>query len=163
MRRTALRWIIPTFLALQLALLWLQGAQLYRQNQLLEGLRQDVQALADSLEASQGPPSDDGAEGAAVPVSFFSDPPPKPVAVLGVEDEQSSATKELQEARDSAQKAVKDAREAQSKLSLEENARKAEEAQKVQAATHAWQRWVWGAIGLVVLALVVRSVLRRRG
>lgn len=162
MRRTALRWIIPTFLALQLALLWLQGAQLYRQNQLLEGLRQDVQALADSLEAGQGPAMEEG-EDAAVPVSFLSDPPPKPVAVLGVEEEQPSATKELQDARDSAQKAVKDAREAQSKLSLEENARKAEEARKVQAATQAWQRWVWGAIGLVALALVVRSVLRRRG
>jgi len=57
---------------------------------------------------------------------------------------------------------VKEAREVQSKLSLEENARKAEEARKVQAATNSWQRWVWGAFAFIALALVVRSVIRRR-
>jgi hypothetical protein len=64
---------------------------------------------------------------------------------------------------DSSQKAVKDAREAQSKLSFEENARKVEEAKKLKAATNDWQHWVWGAVGLIVLALVGRAILRRQG
>ena len=44
-----------------------------------------------------------------------------------------------------------------------ENARKAEETSKVQAATHTWQRWVWGAMALVAVAFIARSVIRRRG
>jgi hypothetical protein len=163
MRRSSLRWTIPTLLALQLGLLWVQGAQLHRQNQVLEGLREDIQSLAESIENSQAASSSDE-EVAAVPAHFQQQPPPqKKVAVLGAEEEQEPAAKDLQASRDSAQKAVKEAREAQSKLSIEENARKAEEARKVQDATNSWQRWIWGAIGLVVLALVIRSVIRRRG
>jgi len=162
MRRSPLRWIIPTFLALQLGLLWIQGAQLHRQNQVLQGLREDIQALTESIENGQSSAAFQD-EGEAVPASF--DPPtapPKKVAVLGAEEEQESAAKELKASRESADKAVKEAREAQSKLSIEENARKAEEARKVQAATSSWQGWAWGAFGLVVLALVGRSVIRRR-
>lgn len=163
MRRSSLRWTIPAFLALQLGLLWVQGAQLHRQNQVLQGLREDIQALTESLENSQGSASSDD-EPAAVPASLFdAPPPPKKVAVLGAEEEQEPAAKELQASKDSAQKAVKDAREVQSKLSIEENARKAEEARKVQAATNAWQRWVWIGLALVVLALAGRAMLRRRG
>lgn len=163
MRRSPLRWTIPAFLALQLGLLWVQGAQLHRQNQVLAGLREDIQALTESLENNQGSASSDE-EPAAVPAGFFNDPPPpKKVAVLGAEEEQEPATKDLQASKDSAQKAIKDAREVQSKLSLEENARKAEEARKVRAATDSWQKWAWGALALVALALVGRSVLRRRG
>lgn len=167
MSRSALRWTIPTFLALQLGLLWIQGAQLHRQNQVLQGLREDIQSLADSIENSQNTAStDDGAS--AVPARFQHTPaPPKKVAVLGAEDEQEpaakDAAKDLQASKDSAQKAVKDAREVQSKLSYDENARKVEEARKIQGTTDSWQRWFWGALGLVVLALVARSVIRRRG
>jgi ElaB/YqjD/DUF883 family membrane-anchored ribosome-binding protein len=161
-RRSSLRWTIPTFLALQLGLLWIQGAQLHRQNLVLEGLREDIQALTESIDEGQSSTSSDE-DGPAVPARFQTHPEPKQrVAVLGVEEEQDSASKELQASRDSAQKAVKEAREAKSKLSIEENSRKVEEASKVQAATHSWQRWTWGAFGLVVLALVARSVIRRR-
>jgi hypothetical protein len=161
-RRSSLRWTIPTLLGLQLALLWIQGAQLHRQNQVLEGLREDIQALTESIDAGQSSTSYED-DGAAVPVRFqIQQEPKKKVAVLGVEEEQDSAAKELQASRDSAQKAVKEAREAQSKLSFEENARKVEENRKVQAATSSWQVWTWGAIALVVLALVARSVIRRR-
>ena len=52
MKRTALRWTIPTILVLQLGLLWIQGAQLHRQNQVMEGLREDIQALTESVEDS---------------------------------------------------------------------------------------------------------------
>lgn len=160
--RTSLRWTIPTFLALQLGLLWIQGAQLHRQNQVLLALREDIQALTESID-SQSPVSSEEDDGTLVPAGFLPKPaPPKAVAVLGVQEEQEAATKDLQASRDSAQKAVKDAREVQSKLSIEENIRKADEAKKVQAATHSWQRWVWGAIALVALALVARSILQRR-
>ncbi len=162
MRRSSLRWTIPTFLALQLGLIWIQGAQLHRQNQVLEGLREDIQALAESIDDGQPSTSYDD-DGAAVPARFqVHSESKKKVAVLGVEEEQDPAAKELQASRDSAQKAVKEAREAQSKLSYEENARKVEEARKVQAATSSWQVWTWGALAFVILAMVTRSVLRRR-
>jgi hypothetical protein len=160
--RSSLRWTIPTILALQLGLLWIQGAQLHRQNQALEGLREDIQILAESIEASQSSAAyEDG--GAVVPVRFQAGPESKKkMAVLGIEEEQDPAAKELQASKDSALKAVKDAREVQSKLSFEENARKVDEARKVQAATSSWQLWSWGAIGFLVLALVARAAIRRR-
>lgn len=162
MRRSALRWTIPTFLALQLGLLWIQGAQLHRQNQVLQALREDIQVLTESIDNGQSSASNED-DGSIVPAGFLPSPPPKKVAVLGVQEEQDAATKEIQASRESAQKAVKEAREVQSKLSIEENVRKAEEAKKVQAATTSWQRWVWAAIALVALALVARSVMNRRG
>ncbi|MBP1771848.1 MAG: hypothetical protein H6P99_1011 [Holophagaceae bacterium] len=163
MRRSSLRWTIPAFLALQLGLLWIQGAQLHRQNQVLQGLREDIQALTESLDAGQGPVSSED-EGSAVPAGFLpKGQAQKKVAVLGVQEEQEAAAKELQASRESAEKAVKDAKEVRSKLSIEENAKKAEEARKVQAATSSWQRWAGWAMGLVVLALVTRAILRRRG
>lgn len=164
MTRPALRWTIPSLLALQLALLWLQGAQLHRQNQALQGLREDIQALTESLDANSHGPVGTEEGDTIVPASFLPRPvQQKKVAVLGVQEEQEAASKEMQASRESAQKAVKDAREAQSKLSLEENARKAEEGKKVQAATSTWQRWVYGALGLVALALAARAVIQRRG
>jgi hypothetical protein len=160
--RSSLRWTIPTILALQLGLLWIQGAQLHRQNQALEGLREDIQILAESIEDSQASVAyGDGSS--VVPMRFQASPEPKKkLAVLGIEEEQDPAAKELQASKDSAQKAVKDAREAQSKLSFEENARKVDEARKIQGATSSWQFWSWGAIGFLVLALVARSFIRRR-
>jgi len=161
MPRSSLRWIIPTFLALQLGLLWLQGAQLHRQNQVLQGLREDIQALTESLDHGQSAGQED--DSSSVPAGFQSTPDTKQqVAVLGVDEEQAPVAKDLRDARESAQKAVKEAREAQSKVSIEENIRKAEEAKKVQSATAAWQGWVWGAMALVALALGARSVIRRR-
>ena len=163
MTRPALRWTIPALLALQLLMLWLQGAQLHRQNQVLQGLREDIQALTESLDYNQGATS--GSDDAdAVPASAPAKTRPHTrMAVLGIQEEQEAAAKELQASRESGQKAVKDAREAQSKISIEENARKAEEAKKVQAATSSWMNWAWGAVGLVAVALVARSVIRRRG
>lgn len=162
MRRSPLRWIIPLFLGLQLALLWIQGAQLHRQNQVLQALREDIQLLTESLESGQvGAPYED--DPAAVPIGLFQPPPRKTMAVLGVQEEQEAAAKELQASRESAQKAVKEAREAQSKVSIEENARKAEETRKVQAATSTWQRWAWGALLLGALAFAARAWIQRRG
>ena len=158
MRRSSFRWTIPTLLVLQLALLWVQGAQLYRQNQVLQGLREDFQALSDYFQDGKMPAQEDGP---AVPARYQApNPPPRRVAVLGAEEEQDGA-KELKASRDSAQKAVKDAREVQSKLSIEENIRKAEETRKVTATTASWLRWVYGALACVVLGLIGRAILRR--
>jgi hypothetical protein len=161
-KRSSLRWTIPTFLALQLGLLWIQGAQLHRQNQVLQGLREDIQALTESIDNSQSQGQGE-TDSSSVPANFQTNPaPPEKVAVLGVEEEQDAAAKELKASRDSAQKAVKEANEAQSKVSFEENVRKVEETQKVQTATSSWQRWVWTALALVALALVARNYIRRQ-
>lgn len=163
MRRSPLRWTIPLFLGLQLGMLWLQGVQIHHQNQVLAGLREDIQVLTETLESHQGEAAFEE-EPAAVPAGFLPRPQAqKKMAVLGVQEEQEAAAKELQAARESAQKSVKEARETQVKLSLEENARKAEETRKVQAATRTWQGWALGAAGLMALALVGRAFLRRRG
>lgn len=162
MRRSSLRWIIPTFLALQLGLLWIQGAQVHRQNQVLQALREDVQALAETIAAGQSAFPQEG-EGSTVPLGRR----PRAgvlqkVAVLGLEEDQNPAAKELQAGRESAQKAVQEAREVKSKLSIEENVRKAEETKKIQSVTTTWQGWIWGGMALAALALGARSVIRRR-
>ena len=161
MRRSSFRWTIPTLLALQLALLWVQGAQLYRQNQVLQGLREDVQALSDSFQDGKMP-TQDQEDGPAVPARYQApSPPPRHVAVLGAEEEQDAA-KELKASRDSAQKAVKDAREVQSKLSIEENSRKADEQRKANATPTSWRSWAIALSGAALL-LLARVALRRRG
>ncbi len=166
MRRSSLRWTIPLFLGIQVLLLWLQGVQIHRQNQVLQGLRNDIQTLADSL-LSSGPSSGEVEGEQFVPSSFQSTQPPakdeNQMAVLGAQEEQDATAKELQVSRDSGRKAVAEAREAQSKLSWEENARKASEARKIQAASGSWQRWSLWALALVVAALGGRAILRRRG
>jgi hypothetical protein len=163
MKRSSLRYSIPALLVLQLAMLWLQGAQIHRQNLVLQGLREDIQGLAETIENSQGPASYED-ESQAVPASFLTQaPPPKKTAVLGAEEEQEAVTKELQATRESGQKAVKDSREAQSKLSITENIRKAEEAKKIQEATGSWHRWGWVALLLGAGAFAARGIIRRRG
>lgn len=169
MRRSSLRWTIPLFLALQVALLWIQGAQIHRQNELLVGLREDIQSLADALDA--GNSSDDGMDESQTVPSAFQTPPSSSdkrdkdaMAVLGAQEEQdATAAKELQASRESAKKAVSEAREAQSKLSITENIKKAEETKKVQKATQQWQWLSWAALGLVLATFLGRSYLRRRG
>lgn len=49
MRRSSLRWTLPTLLALQLGLLWIQGAQLHRQNLLLQDMHEDLQAILERV------------------------------------------------------------------------------------------------------------------
>ncbi len=162
--RSTLGWVVPLLLVLQLGLLWIQGVQLHQQNQLIGDLRSDIQDLADSLDSGQdsSQPQDDSD---TVPLHHRLQRRPhlQRVATLRLqEDDQDAVAKELQATRDSEKKAVKDAREARSKISIEENARKAEEARKVQGATDTWQRWSWAALGLLGLAWIVRAWLRRR-
>ena len=160
MRRSPLRWMIPTFLALQLGLLWIPGAQLHRPNLLLQGLREDFQALADTLESSQFQDGQDDTQ--AVPAVHRQTSVPLRLAARGAGEEPDAAAKELKASQDSAQKAVKDAREVQSKLSLEENSRKADEQRKANAATSSWRTWAIALSGAALL-LLARVALRRRG
>lgn len=160
MRRSHLRWMIPTFLALQLGLLWIQGAQIHRQNLLLQGLREDFQALADTLESSQFQDGQDDTQ--AVPALQRQTAVPLRIAARGAGEEPDAAAKELKASQDSAQKAVKDAREVQSKLSLEENSRKADEQRKANATTSSWRTWAIALSGAALL-LLARLALRRRG
>lgn len=165
-RRSALSWSIPLLLALQLGMLWIQGAQLHRQNQLLRALRSDVQDLADSLD--NGPDQADPQDGSDVlPLHrLHTQPHLQRVALHTFQTDPDAASKEaekeLEASRDSARKAVKEAREDQSKLSFADNARKAEEAQKLQGATNAWHRWSLAALGVLCLAWLIRAWLRRR-
>ena len=161
--RPRVHWTIPTFLVLQVGLLWLLGAQLHQQNLVLVELREEIHNLADALDNEQSSEAETEDNG-AVPASLFREDPPQKTAVLGSEEEEGAGpAKELQASRDTAQKAVKEAREAQSKLSISENIRKAEEAKKLDAANQGWQKWSLGAAILLGLAVLGRAFLRRRG
>ena len=163
MRRPRVHWTIPTFLVLQVGLLWLLGAQLHQQNQVLMELRDEVHNLSEAIDTEQSAGTAEEENG-AVPASLFREEPPQKTAVLGSQEEEATGpAKELQASRDSAQKAVKEAREAQSKLSISENIRKAEEAKKLDSAHQAWQKWSLAGAVLMVVALLARSFLRRRG
>jgi len=167
-------WLAPAvvvLLTLQLSLLWIQGGLIHRQHRDLQDLRDDIQSLTDSLDQSLS--QDNGTDSNAAPMrarghhsrariqrarniqESQNQDPPAP--------EEERTKKELEASRESAKKAVSDAREVQSKLSIEENARKAEEKQKLEAAQNTWQKWVWAALGLGLVAMIVRSWLRRRG
>jgi hypothetical protein len=160
-------WLAPAvvvMMGLQLTLAWLQGSLLHRQHQELLALREDIQALADSME--QGTWQEDALVEGLTPTRH------RPVAGLRIqrarmlqpapgEDEQ--AQKDLQDAKISAQQAVSEAREVQAKLSIEENIRKAEEKAKIEGAEHTWQKWLLVALGAGMVAVVIRAWLRRRG
>jgi hypothetical protein len=59
MRRSFLRWTLPTLLVLQLGLLYIQGAQLHRQNLLLQDMHEDLVALLDRFGDGSGDRADD--------------------------------------------------------------------------------------------------------
>lgn len=163
-------WLGPVVVALlagQLGLIWIQGGLLHRQHHAIQGLREDIQSLTESIELGDGVVSE-GEEGGFVPArgrhSARRRATLSRVAHIGLQDESTEqATRELDEAKKSAEKAVKEAREAQQKLSFEENARKAEEKAKLEKAQSTGQKWVWIGLAAGLVALVIRSWLRRRG
>jgi hypothetical protein len=153
-------------LGMQLVLAWIHGSLLNRQHQDLVALREDIQVLADSLDPSnqQDGTSDteiDPARGHRIRVPRYQrvrliqNPPPP--------NEEDQARKDLEDSNASAKKAVSEAREVQSKLSIEENIRKADEKAKVESAENTWQKWLLVALGAGVLAVAIRSWLNRRG
>jgi hypothetical protein len=168
---------VIALLAAQLGLTWIQGSLLHRQHQDIQGLREDLQSLAESLDqGTSGPPEK---EGVLVPargrrLRRFPQTAAR-VTYLAHQEEPSdqpenAAKKDLEASKQSAQKAVKDAREVQQKLSFTENARlaeekarKAEEKVRLEGAPFPWQKWFWTGLGAGLLALVLRNWLRRRG
>lgn len=172
------RWFAATvtgLLALQLLLSWLHGELLNRQHQDIVALRENILDLTESLEenANTGPVQESEPW---VPLRSrsHSQHDLQPVAWLRLQEEapkkspddtpqQEPAAKELEDARKSAREAVEKARDTQSKLSIEENYRKAEEKKKVQSAEGTWAKWAGAGLALAFLALIVRAWLRRRG
>lgn len=165
-------WLAPAvvgLLTLQLALTWIQGSLLHRQHADLMALRDDIQTLADSMEQGswQG---DEGDSGLAPARRRARHARPRLCRVRQEQapaqapppEEKEPAMKDIEATKASAQKAISDARDIQSKVSWEENARKAEEKAKMDAASNAWLKWVWAALGAGLLAMVVRGWLRRR-
>lgn len=163
-------WLGPVMVALlagQLGLIWVQGGLLHRQHQAIQGLREDIQSLTESIELGDGVAAEAEEDG-FVPArerrpvrrrtSFTR------VAHIALQDEETKqTTRDLEESRKSAEKAVKEAREVQEKLSFEENARKAEEKAKIEKVQNSGQKWIWIGLSLGLVALVVRSWFRRRG
>lgn len=159
MRPRALLAGLLLLTALQLGLLWVQGAQLHRQQQTLQALRQDVQDLIEVLEGG-GP---GGEEEFLTPghldprlqprlqrlARTLQEPPPEP------------GEKARREAREASQKALRDAEAARRKLSLDEAARRAELDRQRAAAGDRWLTWLWGGVALVGLAFLLRSRILR--
>jgi len=155
---------VLTLLTLQLGLIWIQGGLLHRQHRELQDLREDVQYLSDALD--QNLLQDSGTDTEVAPThTRLRRLPSRLLRVRHLQEpsDDERARKEQEASRESARKAVSDAREVQSKLSIEENIRKADEKKQVEAAQNTWQKWVWIALGGGVLAMVVRAWLRRRG
>lgn len=174
------RWLgiaVVLLLSLQLALGYVQGALLHRQQAELHSLRTDLQDLTEAIEQNHGAlEGDTGDPEVWRPTRYARhahharyDAPRRPAkqppvvarAVLDG-DEDDRIKKELDQSKESAKKAVQDARKAQEQVSFAENARKAEARQQVDAAHGQWQKWSLIALGVVALALVARAWIRRR-
>jgi hypothetical protein len=175
------RWLsrtVVTLLAAQLALLWTHGSMLQRQHEDLQSLRDDIQALSESLDQEQdgwddgsGQDGNSAADPALVParrLRHLRARKGRP-ALLRVQDpgEQPSgsdqqAAKDLADSLKSGKDAVAQARKVQSQLSIEENYRKAEEKAKAEGEFKRWLPWAafLGAVGAG--AMMLRGWLRTR-
>lgn len=185
-------WISPTLVALlaaQVGLLWLCGGLLNRQNGEIMAMREDIQDLTeavDNITSDQAPATEDGNFQPAASHLRARPAPPKhrhhaphfqrasfgsgPARANAVlqdtqekpQDEQDQAAKDIKEANESAKKAVAEARDTQQKLSLSENARKAEEKKKVESATASFLPIVYAAMAIGILAFIIGRVWRAR-
>ncbi len=176
-----IQWTLVAVLTAQVGLLWLHGGLLNRQHGDLVAMRQDIQDLTEALDSGAGYDAQTPEEGAYRPASGGNRAGrghqhrqhPRLQAVSHIRfvlqdaqdnapDGQDPAMKEIQKSRDSAKKAVADSRDIQQKLSFEENARKAEEKKKVEAATNSFYPWVYAAMGIGLLAFIAGRVWRAR-
>ena len=156
-------WLAPALvglLGLQLGLSYLQGRMLHGQSQELRAIREELQAIGESLDQGQSGSGQEYGEEESLAPARHRAPRLRPVLRIQEDD---AIRKELEASRDSAQKAVELARDTQQKLSWEENARKAEEARKRRAAERDWTPLLVGGLAVGLLAILVRSWLRRRG
>ena len=168
-----LAWAVVLLLSLQLGLGYLQGALLHRQHAELQSLRADIQDLAEALD--QGSTGSEAGESRGWrpgrhPIVGHPGPRFQKTGLVvldpGVDDEdkqQEKTLKEMKEVQESNKKAVQDARKVQSQLSITENARKAEEKARMEAADNEWKKWSLAGLAVVVVAFGLRAWWRRRG
>lgn len=159
-------WIqgaVLVLLAAQVGMLWMHGSMLERQHADLRSLREDVQDLAESLDDFQGSLDDTGS-GDLRPSRLRSRRPHPRIHRIRMEepDPEEAQRQRVEDQRKAEKEAVAKARDVQEKLSLEANARKADEKAQVEAKAHPFRRLGWIGAAVVVLALLVRAWLRRR-
>ena len=170
------KWLSRTvvvLLAVQVGLLWTHGSLLQRQHDDIQALREDVQALTDSLydeedqdgwDSNQANPNPHPARskgrrgGQPVPVAFM--------RATGEADEGDPALKEANKELDaslkSGKEAVVQARKVQEQLSLSANYEKAEARKRQEAETRTWVPWIWAAVAVALGSMLARSLYRRR-
>jgi hypothetical protein len=169
------KWLsrsVVILLALQVGLLWVHGSLLQRQHDDLMALREDVQALADSLDQNEDEWDSNGIGPNPARWAGHRGHRTARAAYLRTEEagkapEGDQALTELKkdtdQVRQSERDAVAKARDTQEKLSISANIQKAEDKARAEAVTHDWMPWVWSAVAATVLALLVRALFRRRG
>lgn len=189
LKRSPITLLLCGLLAANLGLLWVQGAQLNRQHQTLRQLHSDIEDLTDALDSyTNGDGSDPGdgtyqdSEGnpwapaarrhahaaRALVRARYQDPDAAPSngsspAHPAEQDQMDQGRKDMEDANKSARDAIAKAREDQSKLSIEENYRKGQQERAEQEARYEWTRWVWAALGLLIVAFLVRAWIIKRG
>jgi len=152
---------VLALLSLLVGLTWLNGAMLNRQQYQLMAMREDIQGLAEGLEQNL---AEGDVESSTAPARIRRHHPrPSFLRVQREEEGSDQAMKDLKGSRDSAEKAVREARDTQRKLSIQENARLADEKAKLEAAGHWWRPWLYGAVFAGLLAFIIRAWARRRG
>ncbi len=160
-------WLVgamTVILAAQVGLLWMQGVMLERQHGDLKELRQDVQDLSDSFEQFQSAFDQGGQDGFAQPSRRVQRPHRPGLQRVRFQEGESDTgvRKEMEDQRKNEREAIEKARDAREKLSIEENARKAEEKAKVEAAKKTYTPFIWAGVILGLVAMFVRSWLRNR-
>jgi hypothetical protein len=182
-RTRTLAWLVGAGMTAQIALLWVQGAQLYRQHQVLLNIQEDLQDLTDAVDQLGGgneatdeswSPSREARPAHRAHALRRArarlrgrvrqgEPKPEPKPEGEADPAIQQGMKDMQATRESAQKAIEQSRDIRSKLSIEENARKADQKAQIEAAQNSWQRWAWGAVAFVALALFLgRAYVNRR-
>ena len=171
------KWLsrsVLALLALQVGLLWVHGSLLQRQHDELMALREDVQALADSLDQDQDewdsnsidphPARWAGHRGHRTARAAYLRAEETGKAAEGEGDQAlTELKKDMDQTRKSERDAVAKARDTQEKMSISANIQKAEDKARAEAVIHDWMPWLWGAVAVSVLALLVRALFRRRG
>jgi hypothetical protein len=170
------KWLsvsIIVLLTAQVGLLWTHGSMLQRQHEDIQGLREDLQNLEEDLYQDQDGWDSNEEQPNPQPTRMARHPRPRravrmawmqgqsPAPAGGEDAQEQAARKDLDAARQSGQEAVAKARTVQGQLSLEENARKAEEKARIMREGESWRIWMWVGAAVAAAALMLRLKLRR--
>lgn len=176
-------YAIILVLSALLALSWLHGRLLQKQGQEIRALKDEIQMLIEALEQGntlegEEDPGGTAPIGAARIPSTYPDPSPMRVPTRNARGlkllscslqspdpekmQPDPAREELENARKSAQEAVAAARNVKGKLSIEENAKKAEEKAKLNETGRQASQWVLAGLGIALAALIYRLWQRWR-